>query len=132
MLAGGLLTAAAAVVAAPAANTAPGPCSSSPHASRLSTTSDRIGRYLANNPDVNQSLTRIARQPRAQARANLRQYMTDHPNVANDLQNMRAPLSAQRDRCDLQAPPLNVLVGLGSYLNGGLRFGGGTPFNGRW
>ena len=118
-------------MAAPTANAAPGPCSSSAHASQLSTTSGRISQYLANNPDVNQSLTQIAQQPSAQAKAKLRQYMTNHPNVANDLQNMRAPLSAQCDQCDLQAPPLNVPMGLGSYLNNGwLPFGGGMGFNG--
>lgn len=51
--------------------------------------------------------------------------MTNHPNVVNDLQNMPAPLLAQCNQCDLQAPPLNMLVGRGSYLNGWLPFGGG-------
>lgn len=54
--------------------------------------------------------------------------MNSHPNVATDLQNLRAPLNAQRNQCGLQLPASNVLMGLGSLFTGGMLpgiFGGG-------
>jgi len=131
ILAGGLLSAAASTAtAAPAAHAAPDPCSSSAHAGRLSTTSDRISQYLADNPDVNQRLTQIAQQPPAQAKPDLRTYLNSHPGVARDLQSIRAPLSAQRNQCGMQVPPSNILMGLGSFTSGCMPFGGGLPYGG--
>ncbi len=126
-LAGGLLGAAASTgIAMPAAQAAP-PCSSSAHAGRLGATSHRISQYLAGNPAVNQRLTQIAQEPPDQANLDLRTYLANHPGVDRDLRNIRAPLADQRDQCGLNVPPSNMLMGLGSFVNRWLPFGG-MPF----
>jgi len=130
LLTGGLLGATVSTgIGTPAAHAAP-PCSSSAHAGQLSATSNRISQYLAGHPAVNQRLTEIAQEPPDQANLDLRTYLANHPGVASDLRDIRAPLAGQRDQCGLNLPPSNMLMGLGSFVNGWLPFGAGMPFGG--
>jgi hemophore-related protein len=123
VFAGGLMGAAAsATIALPTAGAAPPDTSTSCTASGVATTvnsvSTSIGQYLESNPDTNQTLTDISKQPTTQATAAYRTYFATNPQVANELRSLQRPLTDLNGQCGIQIAPSQVVTGFSAALNG--------------
>jgi hemophore-related protein len=107
VLAGGMLT--AGIMAGPAAQSAPDPCSATNQAQILSNVTQNISNYLANHPDVNTQLTNISKLPAAEANNDFQGYFDNiNPGAANDLHNIQAPLAANQQQCGRQVNPTDT------------------------
>ena len=62
--------------------------------------------YLTKHPAVNDFFTSLKGQPRDQIRDQVQVYLDNNPNVRQDLQNIRQPSAAFRDRCGVPQPPM--------------------------
>ena len=108
MFAGGMVAAASAVIAMPSANAAPenpANCSASAVATTQSSVQQSVSGYLAGNPEADQALTEIAKQPAAQASASYRTYFAENPTVADELRTIQQPARTLAQQCDLQVMP---------------------------
>lgn len=85
-------------------------CNAAGLASTISSVTAELNVYFAAHPDVNQALIDAARQPAFVAVGQFEGYFRDHPEQADDLRAIQAPLTAYKDRCGLQVAPTDALA----------------------
>lgn len=98
--------------AAPVADTptAADDCSAAGLATTISSVTSSLSTYFAAHPDVNQALIDATRQPAFIAVGQFDTYFEDHPEQADALRAIQAPLAAYKDRCGLQVSPTDALT----------------------
>jgi heme-binding protein len=98
----------------PAAAPAPAAddCNASTLASTVSSVTSALSEYFAAHPDANQALIDITRQPAFVAIGQMDGYFNDHPDEANDIRGIQAPLAAYKERCGLEVSPTDALTAL--------------------
>jgi len=69
--------------------------------------------YFAAHPDLNQQLIEFTRQSAFSAMGSFNDYFKDHPEEADDLRGIQAPLGDFKDRCGMQVAPTDALAVLG-------------------
>jgi heme-binding protein len=69
--------------------------------------------YFAAHPDLNQALIDFTRQSAFSAMGAFDDYFKAHPEEADDLRGIQAPLGAFKDRCGMQVAPTDALAVLG-------------------
>jgi hemophore-related protein len=69
--------------------------------------------YFAAHPDLNQALIDFTRQSAFSAMGAFDDYFKSHPEEADDLRGIQAPLGAFKDRCGMQVAPTDALAVLG-------------------
>ncbi|WP_083335899.1 heme-binding protein [Mycobacteroides saopaulense] len=57
--------------------------------------------YLHTHPEVNEFLSGLKGKNAKAIRADLREYMASHPDVKQDLQDIRRPLTDFKSRCSV-------------------------------
>ena len=107
-LAGAMLFGAAAIATAqplppPGPPPVPPPCTAAEMARVMSGVTFDTSNYLATHPNVNDFFTSLKGQPKDQISAQVQTYLDANPQVRTDLQGIRQPSVAFRDRCGL--PP---------------------------
>jgi heme-binding protein len=95
---------------APAAAPAAGDCTAAGLADTINSVTKELSVYFAAHPDVNAALIDFTRQPAFVAVGQFDGYFKDHPQQADDLRAIQAPLTAYKDRCDLQVAPTDALA----------------------
>jgi hemophore-related protein len=96
---------------APAPAAAPADdCNASTPAKTVSGVTASLSDYFAAHPDANQALIDITRQPAFVAMGQMDSYFGDHPDEANDLRGIQAPLVDYKNRCDMQVSPTDALT----------------------
>jgi hemophore-related protein len=108
-------TAPTTTAAAPAAPATPvaastGDCNAAGLATTISSVTASLSTYFAAHPDVNEALIDATRQPAYAAVGQFDGYFKDHPEQADDLRAIQAPLAAFKDRCGLQVAPTDALA----------------------
>ena len=98
--------------AAPAADTpaAAGACDAATLATEISSVTEKLSTYFAAHPDANQALIDATRQPAFIAVGQFDDYIEAHPDQADELRAIQAPLVAFKDRCGLQVSPTDALT----------------------
>lgn len=113
--------AACAVIAVPAANAdpedtpTPAPaatddCNAATLASTISSVTEELSTYFAAHPDANQALIDATRQPAFIAVGQFEDYTDAHPEQADEIRAIQAPLGAFKDRCGMQVSPTDALT----------------------
>ncbi len=85
-------------------------CNAAGLAKNISSVTAELNVYFAAHPDVNQALIDAARQPAFVAVGQFDGYFKDHPDEADALRGIQAPLGAYKDRCGLQVAPTDALA----------------------
>jgi hemophore-related protein len=85
-------------------------CNAATLASTISSVTGSLSTYFAAHPDVNQALIDATRQPAFIAVGQFDGYFADHPQQADELRAIQAPLAAYKDRCGLQVSPTDALT----------------------
>lgn len=85
-------------------------CNAAGLASVISSVTADLNVYFAAHPDVNQALIDAARQPAFVAVGQFDGYFRDHPEQADELRAIQAPLTAYKDSCGLQVAPTDALA----------------------
>jgi hemophore-related protein len=116
MLAAG--TACALTIPNASAEPAPAPasasdCTAAGLSSTISSVTKNLSDYFAVHPDANQALLDATRQSAFGAIGAFNTYFNDHPDQANDIRAIKAPLNDFQDRCGLQVEPAEALVVIG-------------------
>lgn len=96
---------------APAATVAD--CSTATLAKTISSVTLQLSDYFAAHPDADSSLLDATRQPAFTAMSQFDNYFKEHPDQADALRGIQAPLAAFKDRCGLQVAPTDALAVLG-------------------
>ena len=96
--------------ATPAAMPATDDCNAAGLAKTISSVTAELNTYFAAHPDVNQALIDAARQPAFVAVGQFDDYFKEHPDEADALRGIQAPLGAYKDRCGLQVAPTDALA----------------------
>ncbi len=117
-LAAGAACAALAIPAAsadPEDTPAPAPaatddCNAATLASTISTVTTQLSTYFAAHPDANQALIDATRQPAFIAVGQFEDYTDAHPDQADAIRAIQAPLGAFKDRCGMQVSPTDALT----------------------
>jgi heme-binding protein len=97
----------------PETDPAPAPaddCNASTLAQTVSSVTASLSQYFAAHPDANQALIEITRQPAFVAVGQMDGYFDDHPDEANDLRGIQAPLVDYKNRCGMQVSPTDALT----------------------
>jgi heme-binding protein len=113
--------AASAALALPAANAepddtpAPAPaatddCNAATLAATISSVTTELSAYFKAHPDANQALIDATRQPAFIAVGQFEDYTDAHPDQADEIRAINAPLTAFKDRCGLQVSPTDALT----------------------
>jgi heme-binding protein len=112
MVAAGVAGAALAMPAASADPETPAgdDCTAAKLASTISSVTTQLSTYFAAHPDANQALIDATRQSSFVAVGQFGDYMDAHPDQANDLRAIQAPLGAFKDRCGMQVTPTDALT----------------------
>jgi len=118
VLAAGAACAAMAVPAAsaePDDTTNPAPaaadnCNAATLATTISSVTSQLSTYFAAHPDANQALIDATRQPAFVAVGQFDDYIEAHPDQADQLRAIQAPLADFKDRCGLQVSPTDALT----------------------
>jgi hemophore-related protein len=114
--------AAGAVVSMPSAVADPAPapapaaatdCSAAGLSATISSVTKNLSDYFAVHPDANEALLDATRQSAFSAVGAFNTYFNDHPDQANDIRAIKAPLVDFKDRCGLQVEPAEALVVIG-------------------
>lgn len=112
--------AAGAAVSIPSAAADPTPapepasdCSAATLSATISSVTKNLSDYFAVHPDANQALIDATRQPAFSAIGAFNGYFNDHPDQANDIRAIKAPLVDFQNRCGLQVEPAEALVVIG-------------------
>jgi hemophore-related protein len=102
-VAGAMLLGAAGPAKADPTEPAPTPagCSAADLARVSSGVAAATSDYLFAHPDVNDYFTALKGQSRGDARADLQDYMDDHPQTHQDMAGIRQPLTDMQNRCGL-------------------------------
>ena len=87
-----------------------GDCTAAGLADTITSVSKELSVYFAAHPDVNAALLDFTRQPAFVAVGQFDGYFKDHPQQADELRAIQAPLTAYKDRCDLQVAPTDALA----------------------
>lgn len=95
--------------AAPAAVASDG-CTGQDMLKTISSVTANFAEYLEEHPDANGALIDITRQPAFVAMGQMDGYFNDHPDQANDLRAIQAPLVEFKNRCGLQVAPTDALA----------------------
>ena len=93
---------------APAATVAD--CSTATLAKTISSVTLQLSDYFAAHPDADSSLLDATRQPAFTAMNQFDSYFKEHPDQADALRGIQAPLAAFKDRCGLQVAPTDALA----------------------
>ena len=106
-LAGAMLFGVAAIASAqpPPPAPVPPPCTAAELARVMSGVTFDTSNYLTEHPAVNDFFTSLKGQPRDQISAQVQTYLDANPQVRADLQGIRQPSVAFRDRCGLPPTP---------------------------
>lgn len=96
--------------AAPVVPAAVDDCNAAGLATTISSVTESLSTYFAAHPDVNQALIDATRQPSFIAVGQFDSYFKDHPEQADDLRGIQAPLAAFKDRCGMQVSPTDALT----------------------
>jgi len=107
-LAGAVLFGAAAIATAqplPPPEPVPPPCTAAEMARVMSGVTFDTSNYLIAHPDVNNFFTSLKGQPKDQISEQVQTYLDANPQVRADLQGIRQPSVAFRDRCGLPPAP---------------------------
>jgi heme-binding protein len=111
--------AACATLAIPAAGAAPDDppapagtddCNAATLASTISSVTTKLSSYFAAHSDANQALIDATRQPAFTAVGQFDDYIKAHPDQADELRAIQAPLAAFKDRCGMQVSPTDALT----------------------
>ncbi len=94
----------------PAPTGSPGDCTAAGLSSTISSVTKSLSEYFAAHPDVNQALIDATRQPAFVAIGQFDGYFNEHPQEADDIRAIKAPLSDVQNRCGLQVAPAEALV----------------------
>jgi heme-binding protein len=95
---------------APAPAPAADDCNAAGLATVISSVTAQLSTYFAAHPDANQALIDATRQPAFVAVGQFDGYFNDHPDQADELRAIQAPLAAFKDRCGLQVSPTDALT----------------------
>jgi len=109
-LAGALLFGAAAIASAqplppPGPPPEPPACTAAEMARVISGVTFDTSNYLIAHPDVNDFFTSLKGQPKDRISEQVQTYLDANPQVRADLQGIRQPSAAFRDRCGLPPAP---------------------------
>lgn len=85
-------------------------CDASTLATTISSVTSQLSTYFAAHPDANQALIDATRQPAFTAVGQFDDYIRAHPDQADQLRAIQAPLAAFKDRCGLQVSPTDALT----------------------
>lgn len=94
----------------PAGPAAADDCNAAGLATTISSVTANLSTYFAAHADVNQALIDAARQPSFIAVGQFDDYFKEHPEEADDLRGIQAPLNEYKDRCGLQVAPTDALA----------------------
>lgn len=109
----GALTCAALSIPLASADPEPAPadgCNASSLAKTVSSVTASLSDYFAAHPDANQALIDITRQPAFVAVGQMDGYFNDHPEQADDLRAIQAPLTDYKNRCGMEVSPTDALT----------------------
>jgi len=95
---------------APAPAAATDDCNAATLASTISTVTTQLSTYFAAHPDANQALIDATRQPAFIAVGQFEDYTDAHPDQADQIRAIQAPLAAFKDRCGMQVSPTDALT----------------------
>lgn len=87
-------------------------CTAAGLSSTLSSVTGALSTYFEKNPDVNAALLEATRQPAFVAVGQMDGYFADHPQQADEVRAIKAPLIDFENRCGLQVSPSEALVAL--------------------
>ena len=104
-IAGAMLFGAAATATADPPPPVPPPCTAAELARVMSGVTFDTSNYLIAHPDVNDFFTSLKGQPKDQISEQVQTYLDANPQVRADLQGIRQPSAAFRDRCGLPPTP---------------------------
>lgn len=93
-----------------AASAAADDCNAATLASTISSVTSKLSTYFAAHPDANQALIDATRQPAFVAVGQFENYTDAHPDQANEIREIQAPLAAYKDRCGMQVSPTDALT----------------------
>lgn len=115
---GVLGAAAACAVSMPSAYAEPAPapapdCSAAGLSSTISSVTKNLSDYFVAHPDANQALLDATRQSAFGAIGAFNSYFNDHPDEANDIRAIKAPLVDFQNQCGMQVEPAEALVVIG-------------------
>jgi hemophore-related protein len=96
--------------AAPAATPAADDCNAAGLAKTISSVTAELDVYFSAHPDANQALIDAARQSSFTAVGQFNDYFKEHPDEADALRGIQAPLGAFKDRCGLGVAPTDALA----------------------
>ena len=85
-------------------------CNAATLATTISSVTSQLSTYFAAHPDANQALIDATRQPAFIAVGQFDDYIEAHPDQADQLRAIQAPLAAFKDRCGLQVSPTDALT----------------------
>jgi hemophore-related protein len=85
-------------------------CNAATLASTISTVTTQLSTYFAAHPDANQALIDATRQPAFIAVGQFEDYTDAHPDQADQIRAIQAPLAAFKDRCGMQVSPTDALT----------------------
>ena len=105
-IAGAMLFGAATATAQPLPEPpVPPPCTAAEMARVMSGVTFDTSNYLTLHPNVNDFFTSLKGQPRDQIRDQIQTYLDANPQVRDELQAIRQPSVAFRDRCGVPQTP---------------------------
>ena len=87
-------------------------CTAAGLSSTINSVSGALSKYFEKNPDVNAALLEATRQPAFVAVGQMDSYFADHPQQADEVRAIKAPLNDFQNRCGLQVSPAEALVAL--------------------
>ena len=115
-----LAAGAACAMSIPSASAEPAPapaaapdCTAAGLSSTISSVTKNLSDYFAVHPDANQALIDATRQSGFSAIGAFNTYFNDHPDQANDIRAIKAPLVDFQNQCGLQVEPAEALVVIG-------------------
>jgi hemophore-related protein len=85
-------------------------CNAATLASTVSSVTSELSTYFAAHPDANQALIDATRQPAFIAVGQFEAYTDAHPDQADAIRAIQAPLGAFKDRCGMQVSPTDALT----------------------
>ena len=85
-------------------------CNAATLAQTISSVTTSLSDYFAAHPDANQALIDITRQPAFVAVGQVDGYFAEHPQQADEIRAINAPLTDFKNRCGLQVSPTDALT----------------------
>jgi heme-binding protein len=85
-------------------------CNAAALAKEISSVMSQLSTYFAAHPEANQALIDATRQPAFTAVGQFDDYIKAHPDQADQLRTIHAPLAAYKDRCGMQVSPTDALT----------------------